>query len=83
LILAGSTVDPSQKAVWVGAFGPEAQVGAPTLADGLEAVDVAFDSAESGTHRLVFAGSMVFRVSAYGSTPENARRFIESFRRSR
>ena len=83
LILTGSTVDPSQKAVWVGAFGPEAQVGAPMLADGLEAVDVAFDSAESGTHRIVFAGSMVFRVSAYGSTPENARRFIESFRRSR
>ena len=52
------------------------------MADGLEAVDVAFDSAELGTRRLVFAGSMVLEVSAFGSTPEDARRFNESFRRS-
>ena len=82
LIPAGSTIDQSQRLAWVSSFGPGARVGGPVMADGLEAVDVAFDSAELGTHRLVFAGSMVLKLSAFGSTPEDARRFIESFRRS-
>lgn len=83
LIMAGVTFDEAQQLEWLNALEPGARQAARLTVDGLPAVEVTSTGPEGGRHRLVFAGSMVYRVSAFGGTSEDARRFFESFRRSR
>lgn len=81
-VMAQVHLDEAQRRIWLDTMSPAAHTTTDAEADGLPATDLVYESPEEGHHRLVFAGTMIFRLSAFGAgSPGDARRFVESFRR--
>ena len=80
----GEALDETRRGAWLSALGHDARIepiGAGV--DGFAAADIRGDTTDAVQQRLVFAGSLVYRLSTVGATGEDARRFVESFGRSR
>ena len=80
----GVALDEARRGAWLSALGHDARIEpVESSVDGFDAADIRNDAPDAAQHRLVFAGSLVYRLSTVGATGEDARRFIESFGRSR
>ena len=80
----GGALDEARRGAWLSALGHDARIE-PVDAGvgGFDAVDIRNNAPDAEQHRLVFAGSLVYRLSTVGASGEDARRFVESFSRSR
>ena len=80
----GGALDEGRRGAWLSALGHDARIE-PVEAgvDGFDAADIRGGTTGLVQQRLVFAGSLVYRISTLGATGEDGRRFVESFGRSR
>jgi hypothetical protein len=80
----GEAIDEARRDTWLSAFGHYVRIEpVEATMDGFDAVDIRNNAPDAEQHRLVFAGSLVYRLSTVGASGEDARRFVESFSRSR
>ena len=80
----GEALDEARRGAWLSALGHDARIEAVSAGvDGFDAADISGGTTDVVQQRLVFAGSLVYRISTLGATAEDGRRFVESFGRSR
>jgi len=80
----GDSLDEARRQAWLTRFADGGTFGrVEKTSDGFESADMVSERQGQLRHRLIFAGSLVFRVSTLGAPEENAHRFMSSFRVTR